>query len=125
MPPLRLHLLPGEFSVCRLHPDAAAPTWACGPLVSITRTGQETSVVCHSDHVPAGIERETGLRCARVAGRLAFTQTGILRSLTGPLADAGIPVFALSTFDTDYLLVRSEDCERARRAWTGAGITVG
>jgi uncharacterized protein len=105
---LRLTTLDGRFAVCRLPAEAALPTWATGELVSVTRTPDELSVVCAELAVPKGITAERGWRCLKVDGPLAFGLTGILAELTRPLAEAGIPVFALSTYGTDLLLVKEE-----------------
>jgi uncharacterized protein len=110
---LTLTLFPHILAVCRLNPDGAVPPWAfAGPFTSITRTPAELSVVCLQEEVPDGVRCEQGWRYLAVEGPLAFGLTGILASLTGALALAGVSVFAISTFDTDYLLVREADIER-------------
>jgi hypothetical protein len=110
---LTLIVVDGNFAVCRLEPGAPIPPWAtAGDLFSITGTADELSVVCRQDAVPDGINCERGWRCLRVAGSIPFSVVGVLASLTAPLAEAGISVFAISTFDTDYLLVRAQDLER-------------
>lgn len=122
---LTLALLPGTFAVCRLPADAAVPAWAAGGgFASVTRTGGELSVVCPEGAVPAGVRCERGWRCLGVAGTLDFALAGVLASLLGPLAAAGVSVFALSTFDTDYLLVREADLGRAAGALRQAGHAV-
>ena len=119
---LTLSLLPGHFAVCRLGPEEPLPAWAgAGPFLSITRTEHELSIVCAADQVPAGIQCERDFRCLAVHGPLDFAATGILASLATPLATAGISIFALSTFDTDYLLIRTTNLDRARAALTAAG----
>ena len=120
---MKLILLPGAFSICRLDADTETPAWAlAGCFASVTHTDKELSMVCRSDLVPAGIRAEGGWRCFEVEGPLAFSLTGVMASLSGVLAEAKISLFAVSTFDTDYILVR--DAEGASRAWTGAGHTV-
>lgn len=124
MPPrLDLALLPGTFAVCRLDPAAPVPGWAGGPgeLASVTRTGAELSIVCPDARVPPAIRAERGWRCLRVAGPLDFSLVGVLAALAGALAGAGVSLFALSTFDTDHLLVREADLDRALRALEEAG----
>lgn len=122
---LRLELLPGRFAVARLPSDAPAPPWAVDDgFHSITRTGQELSVVCAENAVPPEVRREAGLRALRVAGPLDFQLVGILLSLAQPLAEAGVSIFTLSTFDTDYIFVREEHLERARAALAAAGHDV-
>ena len=120
-----LLVVDGTLAVCRLDSDAPMPPWAtAGDLFSITRTADELSVVCRQDAVPDGINCERGWRCLRVAGTIPFSVVGVLASLTAPLADAGISVFALSTFDTDYLLVKAKDLERAVDVLRRRGHTI-
>jgi hypothetical protein len=112
--PLTLVPVEGTYAVCRLGPDAVWPEWATGGrFTSVTRTGDEVSVVCEQGVVPPGVRCEAGWRCLRVAGTLPFAAVGILDGLVGPLAAAGISVFVVSTFDTDYLLLQGGDLERA------------
>ena len=111
---LALLAVDGTFAVCRLSANAPIPSWAtAGDFFSITRTADELSVVCRESAAPGGITCERGWRCLRVAGAMPFTAVGVLASLTAPLADAGISLFALSTFDTDYLLVKAADFDAA------------
>jgi hypothetical protein len=103
--PQTLLLLAGTFAVCKLEPTAPIPPWtSADELFSITRTGDELSIVCRQDAVPEGILCERGWRCWRVTGTIPFSVVGVLASLTAPLAEAGICMFAISTFDTDYLV---------------------
>lgn len=126
--PLHLDLLPGRFAVCRLAPDAPIPAWAFAtdtPLWSITRTAHETSVVTEEAGVPPSVtSAETGWRALALRGPVPFATTGVLAGLTAPLAAAGVPVFALSTFDTDLLLVKHADLARALTALRAAGAAV-
>ena len=111
---LTLSLLPENYSICRLGPEADIPPWAlAGDFYSITRTKGELSLVCSEEFVPVGVQCEKGWRCILVSGPLDFSLTGILASLTNSLAEAGISVFAVSTFDTDYLLVKADNLKRA------------
>lgn len=121
-----LDVLSGRLAVCRLDPSAPLADWMAGgaPLASVTRTASELSVVCAEAAVPAGVRAETGWRALRVRGPLAFDVSGVLASLTAPLAAAGIPIFSLSTFDTDVVLVREADLDAAITALSEAGHTV-
>jgi hypothetical protein len=120
-----LTFVDGTFAVCRLGADATIPAWATpGHFFSITRTADELSVVCCQDAVPEGVVGERGWRCLRVAGTMPFSVVGVLASLAAPLAEAGISVFAVSTFDTDYLLVKAADLEMALTALTQAGHSI-
>jgi hypothetical protein len=111
---LTLSLLPDNYSICRLEPAADIPPWAlAGNFFSITRTEEELSLVCSQEVVPDGVLCEKGWRCIMVVGPLDFSLTGILASLTASLAEVGISVFAISTFDTDYLLVKADNLKRA------------
>jgi putative acetyltransferase len=104
---MSLIVLDGAFAVCRFAGDASVPPWAtAGDFFSITRTASELSTVCRQEPVPEGVPAERGWRCLRVAGTMPFSVVGVLASLTVPLAEAGISVFAVSTFDTDYLLIK-------------------
>ncbi|HUA86605.1 MAG TPA: ACT domain-containing protein [Bryobacteraceae bacterium] len=100
---MRMELLKSEFSISRLDADAPLPEWPRGDFFSVTRTAEELSIV----------HQGRGFRCLKVEGPLDFSLVGILASLTATLARAEVPVFAISTFDTDYLLVRTEQIERA------------
>ena len=120
-----LEILPGELSVCRLPAGAAIPAWvATGPLTSVTWVGEETSVVCETVAVPPGVQSQPGWRALAVAGPLDFGLTGILLSIAKPLADAGVSIFAISTFDTDYVLVMETALEAAKAALTAYGHRV-
>jgi hypothetical protein len=122
---LTLTILPDSFAVCRLDADTAVPTWATSDnFFSITRTAEELSVVCLQSLVPDGVRCEQGWRCVQVAGPILFSTVGVLASLVQPLAEAGISVFAVSTFDTDYLLVKAADLARTIDAWRRCGHTV-
>jgi hypothetical protein len=119
-----LIVLPGRYAVCRLPADAAVPPWATGDFVTITRTAEEISIVCSAEGVPDGIRSEAAFRCLRIAGTLEFAVVGVLASLVVPLANANIPAFAVSTFDTDYLLLKEADVEKAVNALREAGHQV-
>lgn len=109
-----LRLLDGSYAVVRLAPDDEVPDWASGPaFVSTTRTESELSIVCASDLVPDGVRAERPLSCFEVEGPLDFSEIGVLASIAQPLAAAGISIFVLSTYDTDYVFVAARDCERA------------
>ncbi|MGB2851624.1 MAG: ACT domain-containing protein [Solirubrobacterales bacterium] len=125
-PRFRVDTLPAVYEICRLEADADVPEWvAAAPqgLLSVTRTESELSIVC-TGPIPAGVEHSRGWRAVRVLGTLEHTMTGVLVSLAAPLADAGIPIFAISTFDTDYLLVPGDALDQALAALADAGHTV-
>ena len=121
---LDLILLPRTFAVCKLHADLPIPDWASvGSIFSITRTADELSIVCEESLVPEGVACERRWQCFRVAGTMPFSMVGVLASLVQPLAEAGVSVFAISTFDTDYVLVKAADVEKAQQALRQAGHT--
>jgi hypothetical protein len=97
---------------------------AGGEFTSITRTADELSVVCSESAVPQGAECETGWRILKIEGPLDFALTGILLSVAKPLADAGVSIFTVSTYDTDYVMVKEQDIDKAMRALTAAGHRV-
>jgi hypothetical protein len=114
-----LTVLPEPLAICRMSAGERIPSWALElheSLTSITRTKDELSIVCPEDAVPPDTRAETGWRALVVPGPIPFEQTGVLASIAGPLAVAGISIFAVSTYDTDYVLVREGDVERALAA---------
>jgi hypothetical protein len=122
---LELLILDERLAVCRLDHATGIPPWAnIGGFLSITRTSEELSIVCLESIVPVGVKMQGGCRSLRVVGTFEFSEVGILASLTTPLAEAGIGLFALSTFDTDYLLVQEDDLSSAVKALTAYGHVV-
>jgi len=124
-PILTLDLLSDELVVCRLPVDVAVPNWAwSGELTSITSTDDELSVVCAADPVPDDVQHAAGWRAFKVRGPLDFGLVGILAGLSSTLAESGVSIFAISTYDTDYILVQGEQLEAAVEALDGAGYRV-
>jgi hypothetical protein len=116
---------PVRYAVVRLEPGAAVPEWTQrSAFLSFTRTASETSVVCDEDAVPVGTSRSGGWSLLAVNGPLEHSLVGVMASLTAALAGAGVPTFAISTFDTDYLLVPSSDLDTACAALNAAGHDV-
>jgi uncharacterized protein len=125
MPTVTLTLLPGDYAICRLAPDAPDPIWARdSPVSVIVRTADELSVLCVSENVPAGTQCEAGWRLFKFQGPFAFTQTGILSAVLNPLAEACVGILAISTFDTDYVLVKDTNLSTARDVLVAAGHVV-
>ncbi|MDM8543944.1 ACT domain-containing protein [Desulfococcaceae bacterium HSG9] len=123
MKTLTLHILPEKFSIWQLPPDAPLPKSDNSSLWSVTRTSEELSIVSIAENAPSGVPKEGGWRCIGVKGPLVFELTGVMASLSVPLAEAGISIFAISSFNTDYLLVKAEQLEPACRALELAGHT--
>ncbi len=122
---LRLAVLDGQLAVCRLEPGAGIPSWASGGEVfSVTRTPDELSVVCPDENVPAGVQSEGGWRALKLEGPFEFTEVGVLVSAAAPLAEAGVSLFAVSTFDTDHVLVKEDQLDLAVAALRGHGHEV-
>jgi hypothetical protein len=122
---LTLELLPERFAIARLEADSGVPAWVqSGPLVSVTRTAVELSIVCPEASVPQDVKAQRALRCLRVLGPLPFSEIGVLSSIAQPIARAGVSIFALSTYDTDYLLVAHTDLEAGVFALNEAGHVV-
>ena len=113
------------YAICRLDAQATVPAWAKGTeFISITRTANELSIVCQEDMLPGDIPAERNRRLMRIEGPLAFVLTGVLASMTAPLARAEISIFAVSTYETDYLLVSDKDLQKATEVLEAAGHTV-
>ena len=116
MQKLTLQKLDQHLSICRLPGNSQVPSWVPeGGFWSVTRSEEEVSIVCESQYVPDGIRADPGWKAFRVKGFLEFSLTGVLSSLLQPLADAEISVFAISTFNTDYLLIKDERVEDAQQ----------
>jgi uncharacterized protein len=122
---LTLRLLPKEFAVCRLAADTPLPQWASrGAVFSITRTADELSIVCEGKYVPSSVKSESGWRCFKLEGPFPFAMTGVLASVLGPLAEAGVSIFSTSTYDTDYVMVKKHTLTRTIRALQAHGHVV-
>jgi hypothetical protein len=122
MTPLQLEILDLELSVCRLAPKDPIPGWAVrSSFFSISKSYDELSIVCESALIPPDVRSENGWRALKVKGPLDFSLTGILASIAVPLADRKISLFAVSTFDTDYVLVKGGFIGEAVAALSAAG----
>lgn len=119
---MKLHVLHSRFAICRLPASTSVPPWAWrSEFSSVTRSADELSIVCSESHIPVEFPAERGWMCFKVRGPLDLSMTGVLYSLAQPLSDAGIAIFAVSTHDTDYLLVKAEKLESAKQALIAAG----
>ena len=123
---MKLILLAGTFSVCRFGADERIPAdiFAEPGFASVTRTADEISVVRETSRAPRAPREESGWRMLMVEGPLDFGMVGVMSSICAPLAAAGVSVFTLSTFDTDYLMLKETSLERAVGALSGAGFEV-
>jgi hypothetical protein len=121
-----LTVLRTPIAVCRLPAGTAPPPWTSDAIafLSVTRTPDELSIACDASAVPNDLPAERGLRALRVDGPLAHDLVGVTASLAVPLAAAGVPIFPIATYDTDYVLVRERDLARASTALTTAGHRV-
>jgi hypothetical protein len=125
MASLHLSLLDGLYAVCRLEADALLPEWAqTGDFYALVRTADELSVVCARKVVPPEVTQEVDWRILKVAGPLEFTMIGVLARLAQPLAEADVSIFVVSTYDTDYLMVKSEKLKPALAALRAAGYSI-
>lgn len=118
---MTLTLHPEPLAVCRLAAEVPVPAWVVGDFTSVTRTPEELSIVCPQRQVPDGIPHRGGWQALAVAGPLDFALTGVLASLAAPLADAGISIFVIATFDTDWLLVQAADLKRTVQTLRSVG----
>jgi len=106
---LKFRRLPDSYAIVRLAPDAAVPDWATrGEFTSITRSGVELSIVCPADNLPADVHSPYRWICLTLEGPFPFELTGVLLSFIQPLSENGVPIFAVSTYDTDYVLIQEE-----------------
>lgn len=113
-----------RLAIARLPPDAAVPAWALGAFVTVSRTRDELSVVCAQEHVPLEVVQERDKIALGIVGVVPMTTVGLLARLCTALAAATVPVFVISTHDTDWLLVSANRLEAARAALEAAGQRV-
>jgi hypothetical protein len=125
-PRLPLEVLPDTLAICRLPADAPLPAWASAPaaFVTVSRTAEELSITAVQRLVPADARCERDYRALRVRGTLPPDLVGILLSIAEPLARAGLSIFAISTYDTDYVLVKAHDLPAAVKVLRAAGHDV-
>jgi len=121
---LKLTQLPARLAVCRLAVDMPSPEWPRGAFLSITRTPHELSIVCDESSVPVDVVAERGWIAFQLEGPIPFDVTGVASSLTAPLAANGISLFLISTYDTDWLLVKESMRARAVAALESAGFGI-
>lgn len=122
---LRLTVLPGRLAVSRLEATAVVPEWGqAGQFTAAVRASGELAIVCEEARVPDGVRSERGWCALKVEGPLDFSMTGVLASLAVPLAEAGVSILVLSTFDTDYILVKNAQLRQAATALESAGHRV-
>jgi uncharacterized protein len=120
--PQKFHQLPCTYAVVRMPPSAPVPDWATrGDFNSITRTASELSIVCPAENIPKDIDRGLPWICLKLDGPFSFSQTGILLSFIEPLSENSVPIFAISTYDTDYVLIPQEHADRAKGLLHEAG----
>jgi uncharacterized protein len=111
---LKFRQLPAPYAVIRLAPNSPIPAWATnGEFISITRTPDELSIVCPAENIPPEIQFNPSWTCLKLQGPFPFSQTGVLLSFIAPLSTNAVPVFAISTYDTDYVLIPHHDTGRA------------
>jgi uncharacterized protein len=106
---LKFRRLPSPYAIVRLPPQAPIPNWATkGDFTSITRTTDELSIVCPAESIPKDVDPGPRWLCLKLEGPFPFSQTGVLLSFIEPLSNNGVPIFAISTYDTDYILIQEE-----------------
>ena len=115
-----------RFAVVRMDADDALPDWLdwTDPFVTVTRTGEELSIICPDKRVPAEAKAERNLRLLSVKGPMSFDLTGVLHQLTRPLAEAEIWILAISSYDTDFILVKDADLQAAMNAMAGEFVII-
>lgn len=124
MPALTLSLLDASFAVCRFPAGTPVTAPSPGPFSLLVQAAEETTLVCPLDQAPPTAEIDASWRCFRIEQSFDFSVPGILASVLAPLAQAGIGIFATSTFSTDYVLVKAQNAQRAMAALRDAGHTV-
>ena len=112
---LTLSILPEKLGICHLDKNTPIPSWALegASFISIGKTRNELSIICPQDKIPGGVMFEKDWRAFKIEGPLGFTATGIVSSISTPLAKAGISIMYISTYETDHVLVEEHNLEKA------------
>ncbi|MBK5108815.1 MAG: ACT domain-containing protein [Anaerolineales bacterium] len=119
---MKLSQLQGEYAICKLNPRSDPPEWAFdGEFYSVSRTADELSIICLYEQIPEQIPSQPGWRALKIEGPFDFDEIGVLASMTAPLAEAGISLLTISTFDTDYIFLQSENYQQAIQFLAAAG----
>jgi hypothetical protein len=119
---LKLRMISGQFAICKLQPGESIPSWAIsGKIWSVTQTVTELSIVCRQENIPQDVKAEGNWRILEVVGPLPFEMVGVLSALANPLAEKGVSIFTLSTFETDLILVQERSFEIACQTLIKAG----
>jgi len=119
---LKYRVLSENLAVCQLAAGSPVPEWAVGEgFFCLTQTAEELSIVCAETRVPAGVRVERNWVAMKLEGPFPFAMTGVLTSFLQPLAEAVVPIFVVSTFDTDYVLMKRDKLEAAMKALDAAG----
>jgi len=122
---LKFRCLPGLYAIVRLAPEVPVPGWAMkGEFGSVTRTADELSVVCLAENLPEGVHSQHRWTCLKLEGPFAFSQTGVLLAFIEPLSANRVPIFAVSTYNTDYVFVREDKTKTALEVLSKAGHTL-
>ena len=122
MKKLRFSVAGQGLVICRLEADAIVPAWAArGIFFSVTRTQEELSIVCGEERVPPEVKRSGRCALLKLHGPFPLNETGVASAFVSPLAEAGVPVFLVATYDTDYVLVPEESLEKGLEALKQAG----
>jgi uncharacterized protein len=122
---LEVRLLEGRFALARLQGGSAMPNQPHKLFAAIIHSDEGTSMVCPESAVPAGAESRGGFRCFEVVGAFDLESVGVVAAIAQPLAEAGVSLFAYSTWQTDYVLVHQTDLDTALAALRKAGHRVG
>ncbi|HKO04653.1 MAG TPA: ACT domain-containing protein, partial [Candidatus Acidoferrales bacterium] len=122
---LTLRLLPASFAICRLEPDAALPAWLPRQgFTACVRAEDELCIYCEETAVPQDVRAVRNWRALQLLGPFDFSESGVIAAVAGPLAEAGISIAVLATYDTDYIFVRNDALESAAEILQAAGLRV-
>ncbi|MBN1806932.1 MAG: ACT domain-containing protein [Sedimentisphaerales bacterium] len=122
---LKLSLLEDKYAICSLPNNTPIPGWALKELLaSITRTDKELTIVCKQDIIPSEIQSGPNWRCFKIDGSFDLNQTGVISSISSPLSDAGISIYVISTYDTDYFLVKEDNLDKTIATLSNSGHNI-
>jgi len=122
---LQLSLLKDKYGICTLPNTAPIPGWALTQsLASVTRTDKELTIVCHREIIPSQYQSDLNWRCFKIDGAFDLDQVGVISSISSPLAEAGISIYVISTYETDYFLIQEHNLEQTISVLSGSGHSI-
>lgn len=121
---IELVVMQGDYAVCQLPVGSDIPQWVDGEFVSITQTGKELSIICRDNKIPLGVKAERSWALLKIDAVLDFSMVGIIAGISEVLSAAKISIFVMSTYDTDYIMIKRTSLPYAINSLESAGYRI-